>query len=77
MNSRKPENPKTRPLSPYAHLTKEERLKVFANMIVDRIIEEEELYKERLKTDPNAKRIFDMCECEKCLARRKQEKKTK
>lgn len=60
----------TRPALPYGHLNTEERIKVLANLIIDRVIEEEKLYKERLKTDPNAKRIFEDCQCEKCLRKR-------
>ena len=54
---------KRRPSTPEMKLTTEERLDLLANIIIDRIIGEEKLYKERLKTDPNAKRIFETCEC--------------
>lgn len=40
-------------------LTVEDRLKIFANMMVDRIIEEEAKFQEKLKTDPKAKRIYE------------------
>lgn len=46
-------------------------LKAFANVIVDRIIEEEQIYQESLRTDPNAKRIYDTCTCSKCMEKRK------
>lgn len=55
-----------RPLSPYAHLSKDDRLKMFAQMIVDRIIEEEERYQKELKKNPDAKRIYEKCDCPKC-----------
>ncbi len=56
--------------SPYSHLSTNERLQVFANIIVDRIIEEEQIYKEKLKTDRDAKRIYENCACEKCRIKR-------
>jgi len=52
------------------NLSVNERLKILANLMVDRIIEEEAKYQERLKTDPNAKRIYESCECPKCKQRR-------
>lgn len=61
------------PPGPYENLTIEERMDIIANIIIDRTLEEESLYRERLKTDPNAKRIFDLCECDKCKAKRAKE----
>ncbi len=54
---------KRRPLGPYMNLSTEERLDLLADIVIDRILEEEKLYKERLKTDPNAKRIFELYKC--------------
>lgn len=57
--------------TPYSHLSVEDRLKILANIIIDRAIEEEAAYRERLKTDPHAKRIYDTCTCKECVTRRK------
>lgn len=39
-------------------LSNDERMDIFANMIVDRVLEEEQLYIETLKKDPNSKKGF-------------------
>ena len=39
--------------------TPDDRLDVFANLIVDRILEEKQLYMESFKKDPNSKKDFD------------------
>ena len=41
------------------NLSTEDRIKFLANIMVDRILEEEKKYKERLKVDPKAKRIYE------------------
>ena len=52
------------PFSSQVHLTDDERVDIFADIIVERVkellAEEEELYQEKLKTDPNAKRFYEM-----------------
>ena len=60
----------SRPSTPEMRLPTEDRLRIFANIMVDRIIEEEANYKEQLKKDPNAKRIYETCTCEKCVNKR-------
>lgn len=57
---------KRRPPVPEMTLTSEGRLDLLADIVIERILEEEKLYKERLKTDPHAKRVFEVCKCEKC-----------
>jgi len=48
------------------NLSVDERLKILANLMVDRILEEETKYRERLKIDPNTKRIYETCMCPGC-----------
>lgn len=47
------------PPSAKVQLTDDERLDLFADILIERTIEEEKLYKQRLKTDPNAKRFYE------------------
>ncbi len=46
-----------------SNLTPDETLDIFADIIIERVkerlIEEEQLYKKRLKIDPNAKRFYE------------------
>ena len=51
----------------------DERLRILANVMIDRIFEEEKKYQERLKTDPRAKRIYETCQCKACIKRRAEE----
>ena len=55
------------------NLSVDERLRILANLMVDRIIQEETKYQERLKTDPRAKRIYETCQCKACIKRRAEE----
>jgi hypothetical protein len=66
----KPANNSSTVLPISSNLSTEERLRILANLMVDRIIEEEAKYRERLKTDPNAKRIYETCECPRCKQKR-------
>jgi len=52
------------------NLSTEERINIFANLIVDRVIEEEKIFQVRQKKDQHAKRIYETCECSKCKQNR-------
>ena len=52
------------------NLSVDERLRILANLIIDRTFEEEAKYQKRLKTDPRAKRIYETCQCKACIKRR-------
>ena len=56
---------KRRPQTPEMKLSPQERIQYLASLMIDRIIEEEQKYKEKLKTNPNAKRIYESCPCDK------------
>lgn len=55
---------------PKIDLTPEERIRFLANTIIDKIIEEENIYQEKLKANPDAKRIYETCECKKCKVKK-------
>lgn len=48
----------------------DEVIDVFSDIILERIIEERNIIKEKIKNDPEAKKKYGTCNCSKCWIRR-------
>ena len=51
-------------------LTGDETIDFLADIVIERIIEEKNRIKEKMKNDPNAKKIYGTCECNTCWIKR-------